>query len=89
MLTLNNTVGIGRMISIINTQDIAIIGILANFGYFTLLIIRIATIALSNNAKYGLYRPLKYNVATINDIMEWEINKATCFNMIGYYIISG
>lgn len=43
----------------INTTDIAINGILSNFGYLTLLIMSIETIILNNNAIYGLNNPLK------------------------------
>ena len=56
------------MINTINTQDIIIAGMFENFGYLTLLIIRIDTIAANNNAKWFSYNPLKYNVAIINDI---------------------
>lgn len=46
---LNNFVGIGSIIRIINRQDIAITGIFENFGYLTLLTIRIDTIVANNN----------------------------------------
>ena len=63
-----NVNGIGSIVNMINTQDIAIIGIFENLGYFTLLIISIETIMLNIEAVNVLYNPLKYNVANINEI---------------------
>lgn len=40
-------------------QDIAIIGILSNFGYLILLIIINETMTLNKSAIYGLNNPLK------------------------------
>ena len=65
---LNRIMFIGSINIKINTTDIAINGILSNLGYLTLLIISIETIMLNNNPIYGLNKPLKYNVASINDI---------------------
>ena len=56
------------MMRIIKIQEIAIAGRFENLGYLTLLIIRTDTNATNNNVKYMLYNPLKYNVATINEI---------------------
>ena len=52
----------------ISMQDIAIIGILSNFGYLKLLIISNETITLNISAIIGLNNPLRYNVAMIKDI---------------------
>ena len=59
---------IGRINNMINTQDIAINGILSNFGYLILLIIINETKMLNINPVYGLNSPLRYNVAIINEI---------------------
>lgn len=49
-------------------QDIAINGMLSNFGYLMLLIIISETTTPSINATYGWNNPLRYNEAIINDI---------------------
>lgn len=68
ILMLNTINSTGRINIMINTTDIAIIGMLSNLGYLTLLIISNETTILNINAKYGLNNPLRYNVANINDI---------------------
>ena len=59
---------IGRISNTINMQEIPIIGILSNLGYLTLLIISKETITLNINARIGVYSPLRYNVARMNEI---------------------
>lgn len=59
---------IGRISIRINMHDIAIIGILSNLGYLTLLIINRETITLNINARTGVNNPLRYSVAMMNEI---------------------
>lgn len=64
----NNTILIGKINNTINTQDMASVGILSNFGYLIVLIIIKETIVLKINVKYILCIPLKYNVANMKAI---------------------
>ena len=56
---LNNAIFIGSINKMINTHDMAINGMLSNFGYLILLIIINETIVANINAIYGWNNPLR------------------------------
>ena len=56
---LNNAIFIGSINKMINTHDMAINGMLSNFGYLILLIIINETMVANINAIYGWNNPLR------------------------------